>query len=774
MNRKRRQALGAPGFLAEVGRRWYRPRWFAGLLAIFVIGANFEVVTGEATFGLRDFSMFGYPLAAHLQESLRAHELPLWNPLSECGHPYLAQWNTMVLYPFMLLAVLFPLTWSLGVFCLAHQYLGGLGMYFLARRWTRNGPAGALAAIIYAFDGIMQNSLMWPNNIAAFGLLPWVLWAVQHGWRTGGRPLLLASGLAALQLLTGAPEVILITWLFVLLVLAAERNVPGRPLGARIFAFRCVCIIGIAALLAAVQLIPFFDLLLHSERVRAGARVTSYLHWHGWANYLLPLFGVHGREPGGVFMHHNQIWTHSYYLSYLPWLLLGPALAGNRAAFVRNLAAGSALALILAMGPDGRLYSWLAAVLPFDLVRYPVKFLIVCKVAMPLLAAWGIKRLALPAARRRVLWSLVAVSVVFVVAVLLLDDPFLPGTGRVAAFADVPVRLAWLVLFGVGLLYLPRLAGAARSFGLFGLVIFVTAELIIHQPDLSPTVGTDSYVMPNPSRDQLAEARYPNGRALASRLAIERQVYGEIPPLEEFIPGMRAGLAYNMNLEEGIASAGGFYSLPLPHFQDVYAGIFGEDEGLNEALADFAAVARTTDGEDLGAWVFRPSAQPIVTVGREPIFLNPTELLERVREGRFEPSREILLWKSSQEDFASESVPDAKVSKVRSTAHQIEFWVETPKRSVASIAQVGYHWWRAEIDGQAVPIETANHAFQALSIPAGKHRIVLRYVDRGFQAGAILSLLALLVGLIGWCRLVPDHPRARGGSGKPDGNFSPF
>jgi hypothetical protein len=62
--------------------------------------------------------------------------MPLWNPLNNCGMPFLAQWNTLSLYPLSLIYLLLPMPWSLGIFCLAHLFLAGMGMYYLAFRWT--------------------------------------------------------------------------------------------------------------------------------------------------------------------------------------------------------------------------------------------------------------------------------------------------------------------------------------------------------------------------------------------------------------------------------------------------------------------------------------------------------------------------------------------------------------------------------------------------------------------------------------------------------------
>jgi hypothetical protein len=80
----------------------------------------------------------------------------------------------MVLYPGSLLYMLLPLPWSLNLFCLAHLFIAGMSMYFLALDWTRNRLAAAVAGLGFAFNGLTLNCLMWPNNIAALSLMPMV------------------------------------------------------------------------------------------------------------------------------------------------------------------------------------------------------------------------------------------------------------------------------------------------------------------------------------------------------------------------------------------------------------------------------------------------------------------------------------------------------------------------------------------------------------------------------------------------------------------------
>ena len=53
--------------------------------------------------------------------------------------------------------------------------------------------------------------------------------------------------------------------------------------------------------------------------------------------------------------------------------------------------------------------------------------------------------------------------------------------------------------------------------------------------------------------------------------------------------------------------------------------------------------------------------------------------------------------------------------------------------------------WEAEVDGAPARLVRADLAFQALGVPAGEHRIRLRYRPWSFRIGAAISGASLLV-----------------------------
>src|SRR5438477_8033178 len=374
------------------------PKRFSLMLGLFIFVLFPGVIFGTQTFFFRDYGIFGYPLASYHRECFWRGELPLWNPLNNCGLPYLAQWNTLTLYPLSLIYLLLPLPWSLSFFCLAHLFIAGLGMYFLALSWTSPlSPGGgergsrlaaAIAGFAFAFNGLTLNCLIWPNNIAGLAWMPWVIWRVERGWEQGPRDLIVAALVGATQMLSGVPEIILFTWLIVALLWIgklAAHEVPRTSL-----LWRMTIMVGFVAALAAAQLLPFLDLLTHSERDKNfGSGTWSMPEW-GWLNLVLPLFKCY-QSPSGPFFQPRQGWTSSYYpgIAVLALALFAARFVQQRrVVWLWALTLGG---LWIALGENGYVYTFIYKLVPvLGFIRFPIKFVLLIIFALPLLAAFSV------------------------------------------------------------------------------------------------------------------------------------------------------------------------------------------------------------------------------------------------------------------------------------------------------------------------------------------------------------------------------------------------
>jgi hypothetical protein len=439
-------------------------------LAVLILAMFPDVILGLRTFFYRDFQIFAYPWAHYHREAFWRGEIPLWNPLSNCGLPFLAQWNTMTLYPLSLLYLVFPLSWSLSVFCLLHLFLGGLGMYRLVSDWTDKPWAAALAGVVFAFNGLTLNSLTWTNNIAALGWMPWVVRLGEEACRGERKRLIPATVVGALQMLTGAPEVIFLTWsLLAALWLGAfwTGAAARRQLAAR-FPVLMLLVAG----LAAAQLLPFLDLLVHSQRdSRFGAALWPMPPW-GIANFFVPLFFSFPWAQGVSFQY-DQYWTSSYYVGIGTVTLAMMAIARIRQRRVLILAVVLVSCLLLAMGERALLYGWFKQALPFlGVMRYPIKFVVLPVFILPLLAGLMAAQFSNPTPeawprtwRTLAVCTLVVLGVIGVILWFARFCPMYPPPYNqwAATWQSGWTRALFLVAFSSGLMVMPRVIHARRG-----------------------------------------------------------------------------------------------------------------------------------------------------------------------------------------------------------------------------------------------------------------------------------------------------------------------
>jgi hypothetical protein len=134
----------------------------------------------------------------------------------------------------------------------------------------------------------------------------------------------------------------------------------------------------------------------------------------------------------------------------------------------------------------------------------------------------------------------------------------------------------------------------------------------------------------------------------------------------------------------------------------------------------------------------------MVSAGQSPLFVSSEKTLETVLGAGFDPTRMVCLSDAYRGQLGVTNEGRARILGTRFSAQRVEAEVEAETPSMVVVAQAFYHPWQAYVGDQRVRLLQANHAFQALEVPAGRHRVVLVYRDTWFMAGCALSLLTLI------------------------------
>ena len=728
---------------------WLTPGRFAIILAGLITAFFPDVLFGGKSLVFRDFGIFTYPNAFFQRESFWHGEIPLWNPLNNCGIPFLAQWNTTALYPLSLFYILLPLAWGLNLFLLLHLFLAGLGMYLLASQWTKNRLAAAVAGVAFVFNGLTLNCLMWTSNLASLAWMPWVILVVERAWSLGGRRVILAAGAGAFQMLAGAPEIIVFTWL-ILFALWIGKLAMDKPARLRVFT-RVILVVVVVSLLSAAQLLPFLDLLAHSDRSSAyGTSLWAIPLW-GWANLFVPLFHCY-KAPLGVYFQPWQDWTSSYYLGVgiltlglwaivlaktpRAWLLVGFAIFG----------------FVVALGDQGMLYPWLLKFCPaLGFMRYPIKFAFLTVFAVPLLAAFTIawfRQASTKSPAKKSCWllSLMILSILIIAGILWHArlHPF-PYEQWAVLLNNGLFRIAFLMLvFGTVLIYgrLQKLRLEMMT-GLL-LLIFVWLDVVTHAPRQNPAVETSVF-----TSGLLTQRLNPAPQPGEARIFMTRQshdlFYGsELTDLDKDYIGRRCALLGDCNILDNIPVPDGFYSLYVREQRGIFNQFFQlPTNAFPAGFADFLGISHISDPEKVLAWQFRPTHLPVYTIGTKPVFVALSNTPAFLLQTNFDPRQIVYLPMEAGALLTATNQVHGMIRARNFSAQRLDFDTDADRPALLVLSQTYYHPWHAYVDDKPAQILRANYAFQAVEVPAGHHTVRLVYQDRLFQAGAVISVATL-------------------------------
>lgn len=169
-----------------------RADWFAvGGYILLALLFYAPLLLGRYTFPDGDFTHHFLPFSIFQRSELLAGRLPIWNPYTYSGHPFLADIQAAVFYPISNLFLLISVPWEsvaarlywLQVEAALHVALAGIFTYLLVRDLTKSRAAGFLAGAAFAFSGFLTGYP--PLQLAVLRTaiwLPIILWLIWHAF----------------------------------------------------------------------------------------------------------------------------------------------------------------------------------------------------------------------------------------------------------------------------------------------------------------------------------------------------------------------------------------------------------------------------------------------------------------------------------------------------------------------------------------------------------------------------------------------------------------
>lgn len=693
-------------------------------------------------------------------QTLRAGELPLWNPMIGMGAPLLANYQSALLYPptwlYFAMAALGGLpvmAWWQAISVALHLAWVGWGMAALVRKLGKSELAQTVAGLAFSLSGYLVARAHFLSINATVAWLPWVLLAAYNLTREPKRvrSWLWLSLALTMQWLAGHAQ---IAWYTLLLAIAwtaywAWTSGRGKRLWQAAIGFAVAA--GLAFALSAVQLLPTAEYLLNSQRAAQVdfSTAATYSFWP-WRVIGLIAPNFFGNPANGNYWGYGNFWEDAIYVGLLPFLLAVFAVIRTKRSkdksLVRFLTGGSIISFVLALGNNTPLFEILYRYVPtFALFQAPARFNIWLVFALALLAAIGVDAWRAPKGRA-LYWSRLtvagtaAVMIVAAMGFLLSDGLALPVTFLWSALATGIVGIV------VAVLNVSKNALRAPQSMWKWLVLFVVViDLLFAGWGLNPGASLDLY------EERVAEPQ-------ASRIYLPSTdeyalKYEHLFRFDSFVStdpaDIRSSLLPNVSILDGQLSANNFDPLVPARYA---AWITVLDAALQQSHIAMLEQANIGTLE-------RYSAEQGVTFESVPA-------MPRFRWAN------CAIGVSSQEEalrIVSESTLDtvvieADISKLPCTQSEAAIELISEKASTLTliieasqpgwlvVADTWYPGWQATVDGQETPIYPADGLFRAVQIDAGRHQVAMRYQPMSFAVGMAITLFALPVFIVLWKR----------------------
>ncbi len=248
---------------------------------------------------LSDLILQNYQWKTFIREQLAQGEIPLWNPHTFSGTPFLAAGQQSTLYPLSILYYVLPLPVAYGWFTVVNLWLAGVFAYTFARGLGISRFGAAIGGVTYQLCGMFIASAVHPMIIGSVVWLPLLLLMIEFTLRRQplfGRPasapwITIGAAALAFIVLAGHAELLIYSLLIsgyytamrLLIGTWQRRTRSDNSTALRWLAQRAAAVIAIVVLgtgLGAVQFIPLFELVQENWRTERADfdQVLSYAH----------------------------------------------------------------------------------------------------------------------------------------------------------------------------------------------------------------------------------------------------------------------------------------------------------------------------------------------------------------------------------------------------------------------------------------------------------------------------------------------------------------
>jgi Bacterial membrane protein YfhO len=395
----------------------------ATLTTLFPLIYFFPAVRGRNILCPDDGLIFNVPLRVAAARMVLDGNLPLWNPYIFSGMPLFGSAQGGLLFPLNWFYLVFSAPAATNMMVVSTYMLAALGAYLYARRSGASVAGAAVTGLAWQCGGFLVAQLSHIQIVQAGAMLPWVLWALDgYGAGLGRKWGVLLAVFVALQVFVGHPQTLCYSVLLASAYALVMAFTGGR---SRAYYLRALAFIVAGLALAAVQILPTYELLRNS--IRDTATYDFFTSFSMPRRFVLTLAAPYILGGGDGRLFRAPYIGPPFYAEYVAYAGMLTVMLALVAVLLKPKArtlfwaATALVCLVLALGgnaPFG-LYRLIYHIPVLNLFRVPARHLMEVNFALAVLAGHGLTALGRARDEGRTLLRAGAVGVgVFVLTCL--------------------------------------------------------------------------------------------------------------------------------------------------------------------------------------------------------------------------------------------------------------------------------------------------------------------------------------------------------------------
>ena len=692
-------------------------------------------------------------------DNFKHGQIPLWNPYSFSGMPFLANYQSAALSPFNLLFMLLPFIDAWSLLILLQPLLAGVFMLMFLKSLKITDKASVFGAVSFMFCGFITTWMAYGTLGYAILFLPLALFSIEKFYESNkNRYLILYSFVFPLSFFSGHFQISLYFFLFVLAYLIFKfyqtRNISN--------ALHMVAYTAFGVFLSLPQILPSFE--LYSQSLRSGIfQKTEVIPWGYVATFFAPDFFGNPVTRNDWFGHYAE-WN--AYIGLFPLILCLYVVFNKKNKYILFFMLSAVFAILLSFQTP-LLDFLINTKIPVLSTSAASRIIVIFSFSASVLGAFGYDKLREDIEKnktRKIFYWLVGLLLIFLTLwLVVLSKNIIPVDKLIIAKQNLILPTILFILSGTLVAIALFVKRNVKSINFLEIIFFILLLLTVF--DLlrfaNKWMPFDKGSLMYPSTKIEKELMKLSGfERIFGNFGGEATTFYKLSSIEgydalyikrygEFIASLENGKLTQSARSVVLFPKHGLYSKQALDLLGTKYVIHKLADGRKSWVFPFWTARQGTYNLIYDDGVYQilknDNAFPrAFMVGQYVVEKDPQKILDTMFNPDFDLRNKVVLEKDpklSLNDVAGE----AKI--INYSSNKVVISTNSKGNALLFLSDTFYPGWEALVDGKNTTIYRADYTFRAVYVPKGEHKVEFIYNPLSFNLGLLGAFLGVIFSL---------------------------